>query len=67
MCKVEVDLACLAEDLANLLNFDTVELRVKIEATKLRNKEFEVRPCAVSVSLKEVWVQSYPHEQIICV
>ena len=66
MREVKVDLACLAEDFADLLHFNAVELRVQVEATKLRNKKFEVRPGAIWVSLKEVWVQSNPHEQIIC-
>ena len=67
MREVKVDLASLAEDLADLLNFDAVQLGVQIEATKLRNKEFEVRSSAIRISLKKVWVQSNAHEQIICV
>ena len=47
MRKVKVDLAGLAEDLADLLHFNAVELRVQVEATKLRNKKFEVRPGAI--------------------
>ena len=56
----KVDLARLAEDVADVLLLDLVQLVVQVEAAELRDEELEVRPHLHS--FREVWVQPHPQE-----
>lgn len=65
MSEVKVDLACLRENLANLVNLEPIQLWIQIEAAQLRNEVLKVRSGAIGVCRDEVRVDSDAHEEVL--